>query len=403
MSFTDDRQVLHHISLKTWQGPSNHSIDSPSKRMRVSAKASIQSQNESASNSDTPDALEESDSESENDNKQDMLAALEAYNRSMLGLGEPATSRSLADVKGKGKASAIDDDDDSEGDFGGDGVDLDAIMSESDDSGEDEEDEEGELYDEDEELDGFAALHPVTEEAVQTVVYADTGANNRAKISKADYKRFMSSKSMKILASDNPALALDGRKRKAQEDGDEEEQSNISLDKSLHSLLMTTLLPGAHEASRPVDKRNQMSSRLLELANVTGLGEGKAKLGESTHKGHAARMRTAIENAKVDRAEKARAQAQAAGSWVKGVGGLGDSASGPRGLTLAQKKRSEKSLDRKDRDRGLAMGIGRFKGGMLTLNAQEIARGSESRSSRPDGGRSRGRGGGRGGRGKKRD
>jgi hypothetical protein len=136
---------------------------------------------------------------------------------------------------------------------------------------------------------------------------------------------------------------------------------------------------------------------------VASLGEGNAKLGESTHKGHAARMRTAIENAKVDRAEKARAQAQAAGSWVKGIGGLGDSASGPRGQTLAQKKRSEKSLDRKDRDRGLAMGIGRFKGGMLTLNSNEIARGSQSRSERPDRGRGKGRGGGRGGRGKKRD
>lgn len=42
-------------------------------------------------------------------------------------------------------------------------------------------------------------------------------------------------------------------------------RSNISLDKSLHSLLMTTLLPNAHEASRPVEKRNQMSSRLLEV------------------------------------------------------------------------------------------------------------------------------------------
>lgn len=31
-------------------------------------------------------------------------------------------------------------------------------------------------------------------------------------------------------------------------------------------MLMTNLLPNAHEASRPVDKRNQMSSRLLEVS-----------------------------------------------------------------------------------------------------------------------------------------
>lgn len=112
-------------------------------------------------------------------------------------------------------------------------------------------------------------------------------------------------------------------------------------------------------------------------------------------------MRTAITQAKVDRSEKARAQAQAAGSWVKGVGGLGDSGSGTRGKTLAQQKRDEKSMARKDRDRGLAMGIGKFKGGMLTLNKGEIARGSSSGSAGPSrGGKSRG--GGRG-KGKRRD
>ena len=182
---------------------------------------------------------------------------------------------------------------------------------------------------------------------------------------------------------------------------------------------MNNLLPNAQEASRPVDKRNQMSSRLLEvslkadglssrllilhllqLANVTGLGEGQSKLAESTHKGHAARMRTAIQQAKVDRAEKSRVQAQAAGSWVKGIGGLGDTGSGSRGKTLAQQKRGEKSLARKDRDRGLAMGIGKFKGGMLTLNAGEIARGSSSGPFRGRGGK---RGGGGRGKGKKRD
>ncbi|KAJ9094463.1 hypothetical protein QFC21_006002 [Naganishia friedmannii] len=385
--------------------------DRPSKRMRLSAQSKSRSYKESSTPIETAGLSEESDSGSEiasdsSDDKEDMLAALEAYNRSMLGLGGPSTTQSKPDRKGKGRATAASDSEDSEGEergVVGFGIDLDEMMSVSGSDEDDEDEEEGELYDEDEEFNGIATSAPVVEEAVQTVVYADTADSNRAKVSKADYKRFMSSKSVKIMANDNPALALDSRKRKAQEDGDDEEQSNISLDKSLHSLLMTTLLPNAHEASRPVEKRNQMSSRLLELANVTSLGDGSAKLGESTHKGHAARMRTAIENAKVDRAEKARAQAQAAGSWVKGIGGLGDSASGPRGQTLAQKKRSEKSLDRKDRDRGLAMGIGRFKGGMLRLNSNEIARGSQSRSERPDRGRGRGKGGGRGGRGKKRD
>lgn len=135
---------------------------------------------------------------------------------------------------------------------------------------------------------------------------------------------------------------------------------------------------------------------------MTGLGEGKSKLAETSHKSHSARMQTAIALARTNRSEKARVQAQAAGSWVKGVGGLGDSGSGGRGQTLAQQKRGEKSMARKDRDRGLAMGIGKFKGGILTLDKGEIARGSASGSSRPSRG-GKGRGGGGRGRGKRRD
>lgn len=134
---------------------------------------------------------------------------------------------------------------------------------------------------------------------------------------------------------------------------------------------------------------------------MTGLGEGKSKLAETSHKNHSARMQAAIAQARTNRSEKARVQAQAAGSWVKGIGGLGDSGSSGRGQTLAQQKRGEKSLARKDRDRGLAMGIGKFKGGILTLDKGEIARGS-SGSARPSRG-GKGRGGGGRGRGKRRD
>lgn len=172
-----------------------------------------------------------------------MLNALEAYNRSMLGLGSSTTTISASKVKGKGKARNNDDDsanETQEFDMGVDG--LQDIFSGSEDSDEDE--ESGEFYDEDEEFQGIAASEPLEPEVIPTVVYADTAAHTHEKISKADYKRFMasihlfdaagvysltrfalqSSKSSKILASDNPALALDSRKRKAQEDGDEEEQ-----------------------------------------------------------------------------------------------------------------------------------------------------------------------------------
>jgi hypothetical protein len=170
----------------------------PSKRMRVSAQSTSHSAKkpdptlESANNSEESDG-ESGDTSDSSDDKEDMLAALEAYNRSMLGLGGPSINHRKSDVKGKGRATEASDNEYSdlqERGANGSDVDLDGIMSESG-SEEDDDDEEGELYDEDEEFEGITASEPVAEEAVQTVVYADTADSTRAKVSKADYKRFM--------------------------------------------------------------------------------------------------------------------------------------------------------------------------------------------------------------------
>ena len=47
-------------------------------------------------------------------------------------------------------------------------------------------------------------------------------------------------------------------------------------------------------------------------------------------------------------------------------------------MTLAAKKRQEKEKGRRSKtdERGLSMGVGRFKGGVLTLSKSEIAKGS---------------------------
>lgn len=165
---------------------------------------------------------------------------------------------------------------------------------------------------------------------------------------------------------------------------------------------MTTVLPSAASHSRPIDKRNALSGRLLEIASMADLGAGSSKIAAETQQvNFPGKMKMGINKAKMDREEKARATAEAAGSWVKGLGGLGDAGGGKGAKTAAQRKRDEKRLERKDRDRGLAMGIGKFQGGMLRLNKAEIARGNEERSSSRGGSSSRGKGGSRG-KGKKR-
>lgn len=155
---------------------------------------------------------------------------------------------------------------------------------------------------------------------------------------------------------------------------------NVALDKQLHRMLMTTVLPAAASHSRPIDKRNALSGRLLEIAAMADLGAGSSKIAAETQQvNFPSKVKMGINKAKAEREERARATAEAAGSWVKGLGGLADSG-GKGGKTAAQRKRDEKRLERKDRDRGLAMGIGKFQGGMLRLNKAEIARGNQERS-----------------------
>lgn len=195
-------------------------------------------------------------------------------------------------------------------------------------------------------------------------------------------------------------------KKRQREEAEEdlEDQSNLKLDKTLHNMLLTTLLPGAEAgtAQRPVDKRKAMSGRLLELAQFELPGEGTKSLSVSQHSGHSAKIKTGIMHAKASREKKARAEAEAAGSFVKGLGGLGgegrgfksDKGRGKR-AGLGEDVRKKKGMDGRKgekRERGLGSGFGRFEGGMLKLSASEIARGS---------GEGRG-GGGRGGRGGKR-
>lgn len=98
----------------------------------------------------------------------------------------------------------------------------------------------------------------------------------------------------------------------------------------------------------------------------------------TAYKSQPTKIRSNILKAQERRSEKARAEAQASGSWVKGSGGLGDIGGKDKGLTLAAKKRQEKEKGRRSKtdERGLSMGVGRFKGGVLTLSKSEIAKGS---------------------------
>ena len=178
---------------------------SPLKRIRISAtlgKPSAPSessassaevlQNAQSDSGDVTSGDSDTDQSNSDEDKEDMLAALEAYNRSMLGMGE-VNGRDVArrSAKGKGKAAPSDSEesaqDESTASTRGKLDELGAWSEDSDDE------EGGDFYDEDDEFEGIATSDIIADENVPTVVYADTGSSNLPKVSKADYKRFMAS------------------------------------------------------------------------------------------------------------------------------------------------------------------------------------------------------------------
>lgn len=165
-------------------------------------------------------------------------------------------------------------------------------------------------------------------------------------------------------------------------------RSNLRLDKTLHDMLLTTLLPGAaaDAAARPVEKRNALSGRLLELASYSLPGEGTNIVKGNSLSSHPAAVRTGLIHAQQRRAEKARAEAEAAGSWVKGVGGLGDLGKRGAGVRPSGQKKEERAFGvetgrkkgmsgkKSERAKGLGMGVGKFSNGTLTISENQIAR-----------------------------
>lgn len=170
-------------------------------------------------------------------------------------------------------------------------------------------------------------------------------------------------------------------------EGDLEDRTNASLDKTLHSMLLTTLLPShaASTASRPVDKRNAMSARLLELAQYELPGEGSKVVKDKHLSKHPAAVRTGLLHKREKREKAQRQEAIDSGNYVRGIGGLlgeglkrGGNHKGEQRAAVGMETGKKKGMEGRkkgdaDRSRGLGMGVGRFEGGVLKLSEKDIA------------------------------
>ena len=137
----------------------------------------------------------------------------------------------------------------------------------------------------------------------------------------------------------------------------------------LHSQLFTSRENTKNMKSG--DKMRLLQGRLLELAGKADLGQGSSKLKQKEHNNAAGKIRVGLERRQDELKEHEITQAKELGIYDKSLKHI----YGNDKNNKSNNKRSFGNLNA-DRDgkrqKGLGMGVGKFKNGMLTLSKNEI-------------------------------
>ncbi|PIL36738.1 hypothetical protein GSI_00427 [Ganoderma sinense ZZ0214-1] len=235
-------------------------------------------------------------------------------------------------------------------------------------SGEDDTDEEEEDDDEDED-DEFTYERGAHQPDV--VVFSETGAGSM--IPKKLKSGFMSSKINKLVDE-----ATKPEKKKSLEEEEEEDLTNAQNDALLHRLVHTQLLSGSLNPDlnlTPAQRKKALAGRIMEAAGKAKMGKGEASVRQKEHNRAAKHVRDGLTEKKKERQRKELEEAKQLGNYHPAL--------------KAQYEASASSSRGKKRERGLKMGVGSFKGGVLKLSKSDIS--AVQGSSRGRGG-SRGRG-----------
>ncbi|KAL1721807.1 hypothetical protein EV715DRAFT_261955, partial [Schizophyllum commune] len=313
------------------------------------------------------------------DSENDLLSALEAHGRAFLAsfdmpstsAGGSSASRKDNKRDRKRKRAQADEGDDEEeweewhGIGGGEDAEGDdEDVEEEGSEGDDDEDEEG-SGDEDINDDEFTSAQPTV------VTFTDPSASAPMK---APSKAFMSSKVSK-LRTGGPIASTSRHASKADEDADDE-HTNAQNDALLHRLVHTQLLdPNLSSSSKPSARRTALLGRLHELASASG-ASGKSTLKQSRPGMGSKVIKTTERNAhaKAVREGLQRKQKELAARKVEEAKELGTyHPSLKRALGATDEELVGKEGVRR-RERGLKMGVGKFKGGVLRLGREDIAR-----------------------------
>ncbi|CUA73859.1 hypothetical protein RSOLAG22IIIB_01379 [Rhizoctonia solani] len=196
-----------------------------------------------------------------------------------------------------------------------------------------------------------------TSKVPDVVVFDARAGTSSQPLVRGKGKGFMSSKIHHVQSESHP------KPSRSEDSGAESDQeiSNVKNDKLLHELVHSQLLsnPHAFDAKQGSAKRSRtVAGRLLELADDAKIGRGAEALRAKENSHHAKRVRLGLLNKAKQREAKALEEAKTLGNYhpsiKKNFGTLGSGGAKRR------------------RERGLALGIGKFRNGALTLSKNDI-------------------------------
>ncbi|KAG6900913.1 hypothetical protein C0993_004350 [Termitomyces sp. T159_Od127] len=189
-------------------------------------------------------------------------------------------------------------------------------------------------------------------------------------------KAFMSSR-VSELRQESSRTA---RKEKTEEDL-EDEHTNAQNDAMLHRLIHTKLLSGSLDSDldmAPARRRKAMAGRLLELSGAAKLGKGENYVRNMERNKASKRVRDGLKEKQKQRAMQRLEEAKNLGNYHP---------------TLKKSFEHSEALSNKKRERGLGMGVGKFRDGFLQLRQEDLrmVNGGNLRHHRNGGKRGRGR------------
>lgn len=208
--------------------------------------------------------------------------------------------------------------------------------------------------DEDEEIDESDDEDEIHNISQVPVVVFDSGKTT--KLSSHSKSGFMSSKISKVRGTESTQMTPAAR-QKAKAEEEEDRQNDKTLFKLIHTKLLSASLD-EHSNMSGAKRKKSIEGRVLELATAAKLGKGETTVRKQEHNKAPRHIREGIVDKRRERNQAKLEEAKDAGNYHPMIKRL-----------LVDPEQPKKRVKR---DRGIGMGVGKFRGGVLNLGKQDL-------------------------------